>query len=165
VQDGDVIRVPHEGPVVKISGAVNRPGSYELIKGGDLAEVLELADGISYNVARTLPLVVLRRNSDLRVGSIQVPMPPSGAPNLSLKHEDQITVPSTGDLQQTILLQGAIAGANQVDPFYAYIFCGNAKLLYRDIAIAPAAYRMVYIAFEFIAHLLFFFGFKGRQHT
>src|SRR5262249_53080761 len=40
--DGDVVRVPFPETMVSIAGAVRRPGSYEVVKTKDLAELLQI---------------------------------------------------------------------------------------------------------------------------
>ena len=59
--DGDVVKVPFEKLVGRIEGAVNRPGRYELVGRGDLAELVELAGGLSPAATRVLPISVAKR--------------------------------------------------------------------------------------------------------
>ena len=47
VSDGCVIQVPQKQGVVAISGAVNRPGNYELLSGEKLYDIIQLAMGIA----------------------------------------------------------------------------------------------------------------------
>jgi len=48
LQDGDTIFIPLIGPVVGVAGNVKRPAIYEMSKPMNLAEVLQLAGGITY---------------------------------------------------------------------------------------------------------------------
>jgi protein involved in polysaccharide export with SLBB domain len=48
LQDGDTIFIPLIGPVVGVAGNVKRPAIYEMSKPMTLAEVLQLAGGITY---------------------------------------------------------------------------------------------------------------------
>jgi protein involved in polysaccharide export with SLBB domain len=48
LQDGDTIFIPLIGPVVGVAGNVKRPAIYEMSKPMSLAEVLQLAGGITY---------------------------------------------------------------------------------------------------------------------
>jgi protein involved in polysaccharide export with SLBB domain len=116
VQDGDVIRVPHVGVIVDVDGAVRRPGSYELTKTNDLTEAIALADGLSLDVARQLPLTIVRRDEQQHMRRVTMSMGASGLPNVPLHYQDEVHVPTAQELQRTILLQGAIAGANPIDP-------------------------------------------------
>ncbi|MCJ7674442.1 MAG: SLBB domain-containing protein, partial [Sedimentisphaerales bacterium] len=48
LQDGDTIFIPLIGPVVGVAGNVKRPAIYEMSKPMSLAEVLQLAGGVTY---------------------------------------------------------------------------------------------------------------------
>lgn len=48
LQDGDTIFIPLIGPVVGMAGNVKRPAIYEMSKPMNLAEVLQLAGGVTY---------------------------------------------------------------------------------------------------------------------
>jgi protein involved in polysaccharide export with SLBB domain len=115
VLDGDVIAVPTEGVAVTIGGPVYRPGRYELIKSKDLAELLELAGGLKSAATRQLPLRLVRRDDEERAALKQIPFPADGLPNLSLRDDDIVQIPSTEELQRGVLLIGAITGANAID--------------------------------------------------
>jgi protein involved in polysaccharide export with SLBB domain len=47
LQDGDVLHVPPRAPLLAITGAVNRPGIYELDRGEGLLDALQYAGGLS----------------------------------------------------------------------------------------------------------------------
>jgi protein involved in polysaccharide export with SLBB domain len=117
VLDGDRITVPFAEVVVKISGPVRRPGSYELTKTRDLAELLELAGGFKSSVAKTLPIQVIRRNKNQRATYHDLPFTRAGEPpNHRLRDDDDVVVRSVAELQQSILLIGAVTGADPLDP-------------------------------------------------
>jgi polysaccharide biosynthesis/export protein len=59
LQSGDVIYIPHVGPLAAISGSVNVPAIYEAKNSTSLAELVELAGGLSA-VADTSRIVVER---------------------------------------------------------------------------------------------------------
>ena len=61
VLDGDVVRVPFQNLVASIGGAVNRPGTFELVGTSDLAELVELAGGLAPGATRDLPVTIVRR--------------------------------------------------------------------------------------------------------
>jgi protein involved in polysaccharide export with SLBB domain len=115
VMDGDVIRVPFEEVAVTIGGAVRRPGRYELVRGKDLAELLSVSGGLASTATRQLPLRLVRRNDQEREAEIDVAFPKDGLPDLLLRPDDTVLVPSVNELQRTVLLVGAIAGATPTD--------------------------------------------------
>jgi protein involved in polysaccharide export with SLBB domain len=113
--DGDVITVPFADPVVTIAGAVRRPGSYELVKSKDLAELLDLSGGLTSEVARSLPIKLVRRNDQQQEISTDLPFPATGTPNAPLKDDDKIFVRGSSELQRSVLLIGAVVGADRLD--------------------------------------------------
>jgi protein involved in polysaccharide export with SLBB domain len=115
VLDGDVITVPFAKVVVQVSGAVRRPGTYELIKTKDLTELLELAGGFTSSVARSLPIRIVRRNKAERAAFVEVPFSGTTAPNAALLDQDQVDVRGAEELQRSVLLIGAVAGADPLD--------------------------------------------------
>jgi len=116
VLDGDVISVPFAQVTVAITGAVHRPGSYELIKTKDLAELLDLAGGFTSTVARSLPIRIVRRDAQDRAVAIEAPFDGATTPNHELRDLDQVDVHSTDELQRSVLLIGAFVGADPLDP-------------------------------------------------
>jgi protein involved in polysaccharide export with SLBB domain len=114
--DGDVISVPFAAPVVAITGPVHRAGRYELVAGKDLAELLELAGGFTSEVNRALPIRLLRHNPRQQLATTELPFTPDAAPNLPLQDDDQIVVRSTEELQRSVLIIGAVVGADPLDP-------------------------------------------------
>ena len=113
--DGDVLSVPFATPVVTISGAVRRPGQYELVATRDLAELLDLAGGFTAGVSRALPVRLLRRNARQQQTVTELPFSGEAAPNAPLLDDDQIVVRGSDDLQRTVMIIGAVAGADAVD--------------------------------------------------
>ncbi len=109
--DGDVVRVPYEELVASIDGAVNRPGRYELVGAKDLAELVELAGGLAPSVTRQLPIRLVRLQGDDRQDQTLVEFGQGQLPPLPLKHEDNVHVPGFVEIQQSVMVMGAIAGA------------------------------------------------------
>ena len=116
VLDGDVINVPFAAPVVAIGGPVRRPGRYELVASKDLAELLDLAGGFTSEVNRALPLRLLRRNAHQQLATTEIPFAGDAAPNTQLQDDDAIVVRSADELQRTVLIIGAVVGADPLDP-------------------------------------------------
>ena len=113
--DGDVISVPFATPVVAISGPVRRPGRYELVAGKDVAELLELAGGFTAEADRAMPARLLRRNAQQQLASTELAFSSGAAPNAPLQDDDQIVVHSTEELQRSVLIIGAVVGADPLD--------------------------------------------------
>jgi protein involved in polysaccharide export with SLBB domain len=115
VLDGDVISVPAAKLVVNVGGAVRRPGTYELVGSQDLAELIELAGGFTSGVAKQLPVRIVRRNAQLRESTIEAAFKGDAPPNVPLKDDDVVIVRGSEDLQRTVLLIGAVVGADPLD--------------------------------------------------
>jgi protein involved in polysaccharide export with SLBB domain len=116
VLDGDVIRVPYEDLAVIVTGGVNRPGRYELVKGKDLAEAVEMAGGLQTSVTNRLPIRVVRRNAQEQDEQLLVKFDRKGGlPAVALRDEDRIYVPAQEELQRSIYLFGAIVGGKSTD--------------------------------------------------
>lgn len=128
VLDGDWIHVPLAQREVTIAGAVNRPGTYELLH-GSFDELLKLAGGLTPEVddqygmrvasvagdARTLRLVGFRRDR------------PEGIA-LELHHHDVVTVP-TVDEGARVVVKGALGATRddsaRVDPRIASLLAND----------------------------------------
>jgi polysaccharide biosynthesis/export protein len=110
VMDGDVVRVPFEELAAGVAGAVNRPGRYELVKTRDLAELLELAGGLSPSLTQLLPVTVTRRGSIDRDDLLLFEFSGGKPPAVALQPEDFVRVASVSELQQSVLIVGAVAG-------------------------------------------------------
>ncbi len=111
--DGDTIFVPLREVEVEVAGAVRRPGSYELVEGRDVAELLALAGGVTSDGAAGLPLRVTTRASGDRLAVRSVPADTGRL--LALHDGDRVYVPSLGDLRRTVIVEGAVIGAG-TDP-------------------------------------------------
>jgi len=76
---------------------------------------LDVAGGFASTATRQLPIRLVRKNEQERDSQIDVPYPKEGIPQLVLHVDDTVVVPSVGELQRTVLLVGAIAGAVPTD--------------------------------------------------
>ncbi|MEO6772809.1 MAG: SLBB domain-containing protein [Kofleriaceae bacterium] len=108
--DGDVVRVPFPLTMVQVTGAVRRPGGYELTGTQDLAELLGLAGGLAPDAAKE-PIRIVRRNAQQQDTYVDVPV----GGNSSLADDDRVIVRGTEDLQRTVLLIGAVVGSDPLD--------------------------------------------------
>lgn len=114
--DGDVVTVPHADITVSVAGAVRRPGTYELIASKDLAELFRLADGLTSAVARSLPIKIVRRNDKQQETFDQIAFAGStDIPNAPLHDLDHVLVPGAEEVQRSVLLLGAVTGAESID--------------------------------------------------
>ena len=109
--DGDVVRVPFPVTQVQISGAVRRPGTYEVVATKDIQELVELAGGLAPNAAQAMPIRIVRRNARQQDSYLDVPV----GGNVALIDDDQVLVRGTDDLQRTVLLLGAVVGSDPLD--------------------------------------------------
>ena len=117
VLDGDVIQVPVEGLAATIGGAVHRPGRYELTAAKDLAELLDLAGGLDPSATHKLPMRLVRRTPDDRRDQKLFDFGENGQlPPMALQHEDVVSIPGVGELEQSVTVIGAIAGARLSAP-------------------------------------------------
>ena len=62
LQSGDVIYIPHVGPLVALAGSVNGPAIYELRKKTSLADAVEIAGGLT-TIAETRRVALERINA------------------------------------------------------------------------------------------------------
>lgn len=113
--DGDVVTVPFADPVVTIAGAVRRPGTYELVKSKDLAELLDLAGGFTNGVTRSLPIQLVRRNDRQQETAVDLSFSGDAAPNTGLRDDDKVYVRGSDELQRSVLLIGAVVGGESLD--------------------------------------------------
>ena len=113
--DGDVITVPFATPLVAISGAVRRPGRYELIATKDVTELLELAGGFTSGVSRALPVRLVRRDAQQHEALTELPFAGEAAPNAPLQDDDVVIVRGAAELQRTVMILGAVVGADPLD--------------------------------------------------
>jgi polysaccharide export outer membrane protein len=115
--DGDVVRVPKPGMEVAIEGPVHYPGRYELVATRDTAELMELAGGLRSSASRRLPIRLTRRDRHERRSTITLRFDRGGRlPTMALRDDDQISIPGTGELERSVILVGAVVGADPADP-------------------------------------------------
>lgn len=105
--DGDTIYVPLREFEVEATGAVRRPGRYELVDTRTMVELLELAGGPSSDVALGLPLRITSRGEGDRVEARSVENLAEAAA-VPLRPGDVVHVPALADLQRTVTIEGAI---------------------------------------------------------
>jgi protein involved in polysaccharide export with SLBB domain len=115
--EGDVVLVPFEALAATIEGAVNRPGRYELVDSKDLAELVDIAGGLSGSATRREAMTLVRRSSEDRRVAERLPFGPDGTlPAVTLRHDDLVRVPDVSELQRFVRVRGAIASATPLPP-------------------------------------------------
>ena len=112
--DGDTVYVPARELEVEVSGAVKRPGRYELVRERNVRELLELAGGLASDVATTLPLRLTTREGGDRL--IVRSLSQATAAVTALRAGDRVHVPSLADLSRTVVVEGGIVGNPSILP-------------------------------------------------
>ena len=115
LRPGDVVTVNKAARTVVLEGEVNRPGTYQLLDGENLAELVErYGDGFT-PVADPARMELVRYvDSESPSGSKQFFDKKALEDNLEIKNLDTVYVPSRQDLIPVMYLEGAISpnGAN-----------------------------------------------------
>lgn len=106
--DGDTVMVPPRELDVEVSGAVKRPGRYELVRERNIRELLELAGGLSSDAATTLPLRLTTREGGDRLTVRSLSQ--ATAAVTALRPGDRVHVPSLADLSRIVVVEGGIVG-------------------------------------------------------
>ncbi|MBI2217740.1 MAG: SLBB domain-containing protein [Candidatus Rokubacteria bacterium] len=111
VEGGMHIHVPPRGPSVTLTGAVRRPGEYELGPTGSLAELLALTGGFHASAARSEARLT-RIGPDGRKETLAVDLATALArpADVSLQPGDVVFVPTVSVLQDVVEVRGAFAG-------------------------------------------------------
>src|SRR5215470_9927104 len=111
VEEGLRIHVPPRSGTVTLSGAVRRPGEYEIGSTPSLRELLALVGGPSQTAAlddARLTRVGTGERREATALDLRAALTPAG--DLSLQPGDAIYVPSTSSLQDVIEVRGAFNG-------------------------------------------------------
>ena len=112
VQDGTRVHVPPRGAAVTLTGAVRRPGEYELGPGESLRDVLELTGGLAPGGAHSEARLT-RIGPDARKETISVDLRTALTPpaDVRLQAADTLFVPPLSVLQDVIEVRGAFIAA------------------------------------------------------
>jgi len=111
VEEGLRIHVPPRSGIVTLSGAVRRPGEYEIGSTPSLRELLELVGGLSQTAALGDARLTRIGAGDRREATaldLRAALTP--ATDVTLRPGDAIYVPSTSSLQDVIEVRGAFNG-------------------------------------------------------
>jgi protein involved in polysaccharide export with SLBB domain len=111
VQDGARVHVPPRGAAVTLTGAVRRPGEYELGPGESLRELLELTGGLAaagaHSEARLTRIGPDARKETMTVDLRTALTPPA---DVRMQAADTLFVPPLSVLQDVIEVRGAFGG-------------------------------------------------------
>ena len=109
LKDGDIITLERVNRRVSISGAVERPGTYELKKGENLRTLIEYYGGGLDILANTDNITLSRTLSDVsKSGEVQYLKSDVLESDFELRHLDSVSIGSIASLRKTIFIQGAV---------------------------------------------------------
>ena len=92
LQNGDVLYIPVAQNIVSISGAVNRPMRYEMIKGEGLKELIEYAGGLVYNAYMDYVQVERYENGERKYLEFNLADVMSGKQKVDLRNGDAVQI-------------------------------------------------------------------------
>ncbi|MBR4793382.1 MAG: SLBB domain-containing protein [Bacteroidaceae bacterium] len=92
LQNGDVLYVPVAQNIVSISGAVNRPMRYEMIKGEGLKELIQYAGGLVYNAYMDYVQVERYENGERKYLEFNLADVMSGKQKVDLRNGDAVLI-------------------------------------------------------------------------
>src|SRR3989454_9064307 len=111
VQEGMRINVPPRVAPVTLTGAVRRPGEYELGPGGSLRELLELTGGVTVAGAGS-DARLTRVGADGRKETTSLDLRTvSAAADVPLRAGDTLYVPPLTSIQDVVEVRGAFNGS------------------------------------------------------
>ncbi len=109
LEPGDKVYVPSADIVANISGNINFPGSYELLKGETLGYLINLAGGIKPDTMTSkIEIVRIQPNGVQTIISVALEM----ADQFEMEKGDTVTVRSMSEISDMITIEGAIFGRN-----------------------------------------------------
>ena len=109
IQNGDVIFVPIAQNVVSISGAVNRPMRYEMVKGEGLKELIQYAGGLVYNAYMDYVQVERFENGERKYLEFNLADVMSGKQKVDLHNGDAVLIhQSDVPMENYVAINGAV---------------------------------------------------------
>ncbi len=109
IRPGEIITISRLERKITISGAVERPGTYELLAGENLKDAVEkYANGLS-EYADTGRIILRRQNNSKNPSGDTVYLESDSiAKNYVLENADTISIPSRIELRDTMFFEGAV---------------------------------------------------------
>ncbi len=109
IQNGDVLYVPVAQNIVSISGAVNRPMRYEMIKGEGLKELIQYAGGLVYNAYMDYVQVERFENGERKYLEFNLADVMSGKQKVDLRNGDNVLIhQSNVPMENYVAINGAV---------------------------------------------------------
>jgi len=113
VRPGDVITINRINRVVTINGAVERPGSYELMKDENLKDLVEVyGKGLTELADLSRITLVRNRESQAKAGDTIYLKDTDISSNYKLNNGDSVYISSVSDLTPKIIVEGIINNPN-----------------------------------------------------
>lgn len=128
LRPGDVITVKKANRQVSIEGSVNRPGTYELLPGENLTELIDYyADGFTYYADRSKMELCRQDLENDSAGKKQYLTEENYKDNFGLISFDRITIFNSDDLRPVVFLEGAVNLNNSNINYSAEQFSSNSE--------------------------------------
>jgi len=143
LNNNDYIYVPLAGRVVEVSGAVERPFFYELLKGEDLIELIRHAGGLRPDAYKRNIQIIRYENDEEKIIDVNLSQVYSQNENFQLKDGDHITInPIEQAFANYVTIKGAvkIPGTYELEP-YSRVY----DLLQKSGIIRSAIMERIYI--------------------
>lgn len=109
IQNGDVLYVPVAQNIVSISGAVNRPMRYEMVKGEGLKELIQYAGGLVYNANMDYVQVERFENGERKYLEFNLADVMSGKQKVDLRNGDAVRIQQSNvPMENYVAINGAV---------------------------------------------------------
>ena len=109
LRPGDVVTINKILRLVTISGSVERPGTYELMKGENIKELIEYYGSGLTELADTTRITLVRNIESKNKSGDQIYLDEKAiSSNYELKNGDVVTIYSNADLRPSIIVEGII---------------------------------------------------------
>lgn len=113
VKPGDVITVKRANRLVYLEGAVERPGTYELLPGENLKELVDYyGNGFTYYADRSRIELYRQNLEGDEAGKKQYLTEQAYKDNFGLINFDRITIFNSNDLRPVVFVEGAVNSIN-----------------------------------------------------
>ena len=116
ISDGDVIFVPVRDKTISIYGAVNRSGTYELVEGDKISDIIELAMGLRDDAYLGKAEVVRFKDNHIDTEILTINLQnvidnPASTDNVLLKNDDRIFIKAIPEYHKREELKVTVSGA------------------------------------------------------
>lgn len=109
--EGALVKFPIRGRRVKVTGAVEVPGEYELLENENLKSLIQTqCAGTTRDLADRDPVEIVRRLDSDQFKVYRIGLPEMESKDVELLDRDQIYIPTLNRYQKVIRIQGAVVG-------------------------------------------------------